>query len=106
MYYTVEFDDSFKFWAGAFEKVEIVRNSFGQSGVDELCEYVEMYFEGIDEPPTETEINDFVWFELSCFETCHGAPQCGYELVFTVDHDETAEELEDDINNGYARELF
>ena len=106
MRYTVEFDSSFEFWAGARHKVECVRDRFGLDGVNELCDFVESCLDDCDEPPTATEINDFVWFELFCFETCHGAPQCGCELVFTIDPDETADELAEDIEIGYARQLF
>ena len=106
MNYATEFDSSFEFWGGALSRVETINNVFGSDGVDELCDFVAMYFEDYEELPTATEINDFVWFEVSCFETCHGVPQCGCELVFTIDPDETAEDLANDIENGYARQLF
>lgn len=106
MNYATEFDSSFDFWGGALSRVEIIINAFGYDGVEELCDFVTRYFEGYGELPTATEINDFVQFDVSCFETCYGAPECGCELVFTLDPDETAEELAGDIEMGYARQLF
>ena len=61
MKYTKEFSiDDFQFWSGAKDTVEDVRRA---NKMDELEAVVEAAFECDEEPPTETQINDFVWFE-------------------------------------------
>ena len=61
MKYTKEFSvDDFQFWSGAKDTVEDVRKA---DKMAELETVVETAFEDREEPPTETEINDFVWFE-------------------------------------------
>ena len=59
MKYTRDFSvDSFQFWSGAKDTVEDVRKA---GKMDELQEVVEEQFS--DYTPTETQVNDFVWFE-------------------------------------------
>lgn len=61
MTYTKEFSiDDFQFWSGAKDTVEDVRRA---GKMDELEAVIEAAFECDEEPPTETQINDFVWFE-------------------------------------------
>lgn len=62
LYYRKEFDfDEFNFWSGARDRIE--------SATEEQKEQVkqrikETFFYSAEETePTETEINDFVWFE-------------------------------------------
>ena len=60
MYYTVEFSiDSFKFWSGAVDVIDSVRE------LDKLDELESLIIEvfGDSENVSETDINDFVWFE-------------------------------------------
>lgn len=60
MYYTVEFDiHSFEFWGGAKSTIESVRE------LDKLDELEALIIEvfGDSENVSETDINDFVWFE-------------------------------------------
>lgn len=58
MYYKVEFDfDNFHFWSGARDRIE----SATERQKQKVKERIEEYF--YDEEPTETEINDLVWFE-------------------------------------------
>ena len=60
MYYTVEFDiNSFEFWSGAKSKIENIRE------LDKLDELEDLIIEvfGDRESVSETDINDFVWFE-------------------------------------------
>lgn len=60
MYYTVEFSiDSFKFWSGAVDVIDNVRE-LGK--LDELESLIIEVF-GDSENVSETDINDFVWFE-------------------------------------------
>jgi hypothetical protein len=59
MQFTKEFDvDTFKFWSGAEDTVKTIRKN-GKMG--EFGEHIEMVFDGLT--PTETEINDYVWFQ-------------------------------------------
>ena len=60
MYYTVEFSiDSFEFWSGAVDVIDSVRE------LDKLDELEALIIEvfGDSENVSETDINDFVWFE-------------------------------------------
>ena len=60
MYYKVEFSiDSFKFWSGAVDVIDNVRE-LGK--LDELESLIIEVF-GDSENVSETDINDFVWFE-------------------------------------------
>lgn len=58
MFYKVEFDfDNFQFWSGARDRMESATDTQKQK----VKERIEEYF--YDEEPTETEINDLVWFD-------------------------------------------
>lgn len=60
MKYTKEFNIySFPFWAGA---VYVVRHYAKKHMLDDLEQIVIDRF--CDETPTETDVNDFVWFEI------------------------------------------
>lgn len=60
MYYAVEFDiNSFEFWSGAKSRIENIRE-LGK--LDELEALIIDIFSD-SENVTETDINDFVWFE-------------------------------------------
>lgn len=61
MVYSKEFSvDSFQFWSGAKDTVEDVCKA---GKMDELQSLIEEQFADNETPPTETAINDFVWFE-------------------------------------------
>lgn len=61
MEYTKEFSvDSFGFWSGAKDTVDDVRRA---GKIDELQSLIEAQFADGEKPPTETQVNDFVWFE-------------------------------------------
>lgn len=61
MVYTKDFSvDSFEFWSGAKDTVDDVRRA---GKMDELQSLIEEQFADNETPPTETAINDFVWFE-------------------------------------------
>lgn len=61
MVYSKDFSvDSFEFWSGAKDTVAEVRRA---GKMDELQSVIETAFECDAEPPTDTQINDFVWFE-------------------------------------------
>lgn len=60
MYYTVEFDiNSFEFWSGAKSRIERIREL---DKMDELEGLIIEVF-GDTDNVSETDINDFVWFE-------------------------------------------
>ena len=61
MVYSKEFSvDTFPFWSGAKDTIKDVQTA---SKMDELQSLIEEQFAGSETPPTETKINDFVWFE-------------------------------------------
>lgn len=61
MVYSKDFSvDSFEFWSGAKDTVEDVRKA---GKMDDLQSLIEEVFADSETPPTETAINDFVWFE-------------------------------------------
>lgn len=60
MKYTKEFSvDNFKFWSGAVQVVDAFRKA---NMLDDFQQIIEDVF--ADRTPTETEINDFVWFDV------------------------------------------
>ena len=60
MYYAVEFDiNSFEFWGGATSTIESIREL---DKLDELEDLIIDVFSD-SENVSETDINDFVWFE-------------------------------------------
>ena len=62
MEYTVDFDvRNFPFWSGAKDRV----SELTYEQLDELGAYIEDCFDGTT--PTETDINDFVWFDCDDF---------------------------------------
>lgn len=50
----------FSFWGGARNQFNFIVEEGGSEAVDFLSEYLS---EGFDEILTETDINDFIWFE-------------------------------------------
>ena len=61
MVYSKEFSvDTFQFWSGAKDTIKDVQTA---GKIDELQSLIEEQFADNETPPTETEINDFVWFE-------------------------------------------
>lgn len=60
MQYTVDFDvNQFGFWAGA---KDVYSRILEDDRVDELQELITEVF--CDHTPSDTEINDFVWFDV------------------------------------------
>ena len=47
-------------WSGALQTLKIVEENDLE---DEFFDYVNAMLDTLDEPPTLTEINDFIWFE-------------------------------------------
>ena len=66
MKYTKEFSvDNFKFWSGAVQIVNAFRKA---NMLDDLQQLIEDKF--VNKTPTDTEINDFVWFDVSIPKEC------------------------------------
>lgn len=64
MYYKQEFDvHEFEFWSGAKANVD----ELTYLGRERLGEWLECMFDGFG-IPTDTDINDTVWFEFDRFE--------------------------------------
>lgn len=64
MYYQTEFSvDDFPWWAGARDRVKKLKPSQRRW----LSDYIEEYFNSCEEVPTDTAINDFVWFGCDDF---------------------------------------
>lgn len=102
MQYAKDFDImTFEFWSGAKTKVDTLDYDEKQA----LEEMINTVFDVDDYIPTDTEINDFVWFDVNyiTYDT-HGAPQCGCEVQFHMNDDF---QYDDDfmarVENGYAR---
>lgn len=72
MQYTKDYGVNFEYWGGAAARVASIRERWGYSGVAALVDYVEGVFDGY--APSETGINDLVWFDLTCYEDAHGNP--------------------------------
>jgi hypothetical protein len=59
MQYISEFNvESFQFWSGAKDVIEVIRKN---QKLGELQELIETQFE--ESTPTKTQINDMVWFD-------------------------------------------
>ena len=47
-------------WSGAVDTITDIQNANKEN---EFMDFLEMVFMDREEPPTETEVNDFIWFE-------------------------------------------
>ncbi|MBP5456006.1 MAG: hypothetical protein J6Y37_05865 [Paludibacteraceae bacterium] len=64
MYYQTEFSvDNFPWWSGARTRVESLKPDQRRW----LSDYIEEYFNSCEKVPTDTAINDFVWFDCDDF---------------------------------------
>lgn len=87
MIYSKDFSvDSFEFWSGGKDTVDDVRKA---EKMDELQELIEEQFS--DRIPTETEINDFVWFERGYIYS-----QLGLDENGELPEDEDGEDEDED----------
>ena len=86
MKYIIEEDlQDFEAWSGGKDTLDVL---WEYDVVDEAEQYIEEITEGREEPPTETEINDILWFEREEIYR-----YCGiYETVYGVsDEDDMIE---------------
>ena len=92
MVYTKEFSvDTFEWWSGACDTIEDIRNA---NLMDELQSHLEEVFGYNEEPPTETDINDYVWHDRAMVYDALGLDENG-ELP-----SEEEEEEEDDEDSA------
>lgn len=53
----------FEFWSGAKDRMDDATDDQRKQVFERISEYVSDLWSNIHENPTETEINDLVWFE-------------------------------------------
>ena len=88
-------------WSGALDTLEDIEKADKE---EELLQHLEEVF--MDEVPTDTEVNDYLWFERSSIYEAVGLNENG-ELPTVFDElDETYLIDEDDINNMEESGLF
>ena len=92
MKYTVEENlYNFKAWSGG----KVTLDDLLEHGVvDGAEEYIEMIFADREELPTDTEINDILWFERDEIYRYCGIYDAVYNSDSTEDEEEEAEEEE------------
>lgn len=69
-------------WSGAIDTLNDIKNAEKE---DEFMDYLEMIF--LDETPTETEVNDFIWFERETIYADLGLDENG-ELIEEEEEEE------------------
>lgn len=91
MVYTTEFNvDRFPWWSGA---CDTIRDIAAAGLMDELQAHIEEVFSGSEEPPTDTEINDYVWHDRASVYDALGLDENG---EIPTDDEEDEEEYEED----------
>ena len=86
MCYKVDFDaDTFEWWSGARDTVDRIRNA---GLMDAFQEHLEEVFGMYDDMPSDTDLNDYVWFEADSI----------YAAIGLADEDEedTDEDTDED----------
>ena len=101
MEYTIEFNiEKFEFWAGAKERTENLTPKQKLA----LGEYIEEVF--ADTTPTETQINDFVWFDCDEFlENLNKTGQPLDEDALTEGNRQAYEMLNDAMQGTFIDEI-
>ena len=75
-------------WSGAVDTITDIQNANKEN---EFMDFLEMVFMDREEPPTETEVNDFIWFEREYI----------YEhLGLTEDGELPEDEMEETLNES------
>lgn len=87
----------FEFWSGAYDTVKKVIEADKEN---EFWDFIEEYFGGYDSI-SETELNDFVWFESDYIYEHIGLTEDGElpEDEEEEDEDEDEEEDEEDVED-------
>lgn len=88
-------------WSGAIDTLEDIQNANKE---DEFMDFLEMVF--CDEVPTDTEVNDFIWFERDMiYEHC-GLDENGEEPIDEDEVEEMKREQETDLIKAETFEEF
>ena len=75
-------------WSGAVDTIVDVQNANKEN---EFMDFLEMVFMDREEPPTDTEVNDFIWFERDFI----------YENIgLTEDGELPEDEMEETLNES------
>ncbi len=83
-------------WSGAVDTITDIQNANKE---DEFMNFLEMVFMDREEPPTDTEVNDFIWFERDYIYSNIGLTEDG-ELPEDVKESALEDlELEDDFDD-------
>ena len=78
-------------WSGAVDTIADIQNANKEN---EFMDFFEMVFMDREEPPTETEVNDFIWFERDYIYKNIGLTENG-----ELPEDEMAEDLNESIES-------
>ena len=87
-------------WSGAVDTIADIQNTNKE---DEFMNFLEMVF--CDEVPTDTEVNDFIWFERDYIYENIGLAENG-ELPEEEPEEETEETLDDSIDSLIVADNF
>lgn len=71
-------------WSGAIDTLIDIENAEKE---DDFMNLLESYFENSEDTPTETEVNDFIWFERDFIYENLGLNENG-ELIEDEDYSE------------------
>ena len=83
-------------WSGAVDTIADIQNANKE---DEFMDFLEMVF--CEEPPTDTEVNDFIWFERDYIYDNIGLTEDG-----NLPEDEMEEALNESIESLEDEEEF
>ena len=85
-------------WSGAVDTITDIQNANKEN---EFMDFLEMVFMDREEPPTETQVHDFIWFERDFIYKNIGLTEDG-ELL----EDEMAETLDESIESLEIEDEF
>ena len=85
-------------WSGAVDTIADVQNANKEN---EFMDFLEMIFMNREEPPTDTEVNDFIWFERDYIYENIGLTENG-----NLPEDEIAETSNESIESLENEEEF
>lgn len=80
-------------WSGAIDRLDTIKQYHME---EEFMEHLDMVFDGCDELPTDTQVNDYIWMELDAEQFV--AENISFNTLEDLD------ELEDYAKNLYFSE--
>ena len=87
-------------WSGAVDTIADIQNANKEN---EFMDFLEMVFMDREEPPTDTEVNDFIWFERDYIYENIGLTENGNlpedEMEETLNESIESLELENDFED-------